>query len=235
MKSLLFVIIAASNLMMEQSSQVQMVDGSVSSQTVQVKRDGQPVQLQLRQMQVMVPMGHAEMQRGDVIMLNESGSGKFWWRYQNSLSEASEGIADRFLESFVLSLTNDRIVGFKFDSPVLWVRDWTEQHSSLDEGQASVLATLAHSQADIASGGLNWFQEVNLTEVLYSELFGADLDESPSPNHKLLGVAKQDTGWQVLLAGPQREVVAVRLDDNYQFVSASAVNSPAASSQMGEE
>ena len=235
MKSILFAIIAASSLMMAQPSQVHVVDGSVGGQTLQVNKNGQPVQLQLRQMQVMVPTGRAEMQRGDVIMLYEPGSGEFWWRYQNSLSDASEGIADRFLEGFVLSLTDDRIVGFKLDSPVLWVRNATEQHSSLDEGQASVLATLARSQADIASGGLNWFQQVNLTEVLDSGLFDATFDESPFPGHKLLGVAKQATGWQVLLAGPRGDVVAVQLDDDYQIVSASRGNAPAPANRDVEQ
>ena len=174
-------------------------------------------------MQVLVPMGNGQVERGDVVMLHEPDNGMFSWCYQTSLGDTPGDISALFLKESVIYLTDDRIVVFRLDSRTLWVRDSTGRYSTLDEGQAKLLGTLAHSQGEIA-GRPNLFQEVNLTELMDSDVFEPTFGESPFPDYKLRSVARQQEGWLLLIEGTHHDLVDVQLDNDYQLVGATRLN-----------
>jgi hypothetical protein len=77
---LLFASVMTSILLC--GTELQTVEGSLHSKSIQVTKDGQRVQAELQNVQLTIPFPNGKIGQADIVMLHEPQSGLFWWRYQ---------------------------------------------------------------------------------------------------------------------------------------------------------
>src|SRR5690348_16138474 len=109
---LAFLLIAAGSPLCD--SRLQSIEGRIESSSMQVTKNGQPIQLDLQDMQVTMPFADSTWRKAEIILLHEPKTGLFWWTYQGlDPSQSSEGIA-AFQSTSIICVTEEKIIVFKF-------------------------------------------------------------------------------------------------------------------------
>ena len=215
---LAFLFIAASSPLCD--SRPQSLEGRIQSSSMQVKKNGQPVQLDLQDMQVTMPFADGTSGKAEIILLHEPRSGLFWWTYQAlDPTQSSEGVA-AFQSTSVICVTEEKIVVFKFRKPFVWVRESTEHYPTIDEGRNSVLATLKKTSKEIETGSVEWFRGTNVAKAVGYDFLHLKGNASPFPGPKLKEVSRKNGQWHLTLDGPNKDSAELVLGEDYQLISA---------------
>src|SRR6185503_753867 len=195
---LAFLFIAASSPLCD--SRPQSLEGRIQSSSMQVKKNGQPVQLDLQDMQVTMPFADGTSGKAEIILLHEPRSGLFWWTYQAlDPTQSSEGVA-AFQSTSVICVTEEKIVVFK--------------------GRNSVLATLKKTSKEIETGSVEWFRGTNVAKAVGYDFLHLKGNASPFPGPKLKDVTRKNGQWHLTLDGPNKDSAELVLGEDYQLISA---------------
>lgn len=215
---LAFLLIAACSLLCD--SRPQCIEGRIQSSSMQVMKNGQPVQLDLQDIHVTKLASESKSGKAEVILLHEPRSGLFWWTYQMlDPTQSSEGIA-AFQSTFIICITEAKIVVFNFSKPFVWVRESTEHYSTIEEGRNGVLATLKKTSKEIESGSVEWFRGTNVAKAVGNDFLNLKGSASPFPGPKLREVIRKNGQWHLTLDGPNKDSAEVVLGEDYQLISA---------------
>lgn len=201
-------------------SRPQSIEGKIQSRSIQVMKQGQPVQVDLQAVQVTMPLADDKSGKAEIILLHEPKTGLFWWTYQAlDPNQSSEGIA-AFQSTSSICVTEEKIVVFKFSRPFIWVRESTEHYASIDEGRNSVLATLKKTSKEIETGSVEWFRGINVTKAVGYDFLSLKGSASLIPGPKLRGVTRKDDQWHLTLDGPNKDSAELVLGEDYELISA---------------
>jgi len=200
------------------AAQVEVVDGSARSRTLNaVTRDGS-VEVQARELRTSMST-EAGSKLIDVLMVYEPQSGLSWWTYRATSDHDPTDTTEYFSAASKIFVGDGKIVVFSFYNPTLWVRQSADHHASLDQVQAAALDALSRLGEAAIDGSAHPFREVDLQDSLKANFFHRRNTPSSRPGAKLSSISQQDKQWRVVLAGPNGDQATVVLDDQYSFVS----------------
>lgn len=220
MSQLLLALLIMTNNLACTHDRHQTAEATIQSKSVQVQKDGQPVQVSLQAVRVTMPLAESKSRQADILMIYEPQNQLFWWQYQ-ALEPGQSGLEiEDFLSRAVIHMTGSKIVVFTFLTPFVWVRESSEHYPSLAEGQASVLATLKSKSNEIETGSLEWFRDINVGKALGPDFLRLKGGASMVPSAKLREVTKKDSQWHLILDGPNKDAAEVVLSEDYQLISA---------------
>lgn len=207
---------------MTKGFQTEIVQGSIQSKQLIIRRDRTDVQIERRSFQAKIDLGNGQTGKANILIVYESKSGLFWWRY--ILGEPGEvGSFDHFVAHSVFSITDNKIVCFNFDARTLRVAESAFRFSSLAEGQAKVLERLESERGKVSAAKLDSLREVAIGKSLPFTFYSLNGNSNFMLGPKLREVSFANPGWQVTLDGPNGDGAIVLLNDNYEVISSRVI------------
>jgi hypothetical protein len=206
--------------LMSGAPDVPVLIGQAQIEHAEIPMDGHSVKVELRQIRAAIPFPSAATRLADITMVFDPQSGLFWWNYYQVPS--SDQPPRRLAETLAKArfyIAKDKIVSFDFSRPNLWVRDCNERYSSMEQGQANVVAEIRNRAAEIEKGEWAWVHVINLGKDLGSDFLSLKGSASPFPEPKLREVKKEDGQWRLIFDGPNKDSAEVVLSDDYRVVS----------------
>jgi hypothetical protein len=217
-KTLLFAFCLLANLS-SQSPSTHLVPGTIEMKQVPILKDGHRARAVVRKMEISVVSSDGKTMRADVIMVYEPISRLFWWQYQALESEEPRTDIAKSLSDYVVYIAKDKIYGFSFSRPFLWVRESEKQVSNLDQGQEEVLADVKKNADKIAAQTATWAHPVNVGAAMGPGFLSLDHSASLFPQPRLRTVSRVKDQWHLIFDGPNKDSAEIVLSDDYKVVS----------------
>jgi hypothetical protein len=193
------------------------------AEAVRIIRDGAPAETESRTLRLAIGLPSGKTAYGDITILYESSTGLMWWFYQGVERLDDSGLLQSPLGGFVVRASDGKVAGFSLYQSVLWIRDSTAHVSSLDDGQAAVLARMKDNAERIEKGTMQWGRSIRLGPTL-PDFFLLKGSAAPARG-TIREIVKTPGGWRLLLDGPNKNSAEVILDDEYNLIRASVLPS----------
>jgi len=208
---------------------MQIVERIPRSTSITVPRVGGYAQANLRELGLTITYPSGKTARAEILMLHDPETGLFWWRYLGVEPGGGSHLVQRPIPDSVLYITDDKVVGFSYSTPNLWVRESTEHFPTIEAGQASVLAELKNRGKQLEEGTSSWFVPINVASSLGPEFLHLKGSASSFPEPKLQQVTRKEGRWRLTLQGPNKDRVDLVLSDDYKIIDVVRLSSKAKS------
>lgn len=186
---------------------MQIVERTSRSTSLKVRKGGGYTRANFRQLGLTITDPSGKTVPAEVVMLHDPETGLFWWCYRIVESGADPHSVQGVVQDSILYITDDKIVGFLYSTPNLWVRESTEHFASIEAGEASVLAELKNRSKQVEEGTSSWFVPINVARLLGPEFLHLKGSASPVPEPKLQQVTRKEGHWRLTLKGPNKDRV----------------------------
>jgi hypothetical protein len=181
-------------------------------------QEGGPISVEKRTLRIVLTTPNGREVPAFVVIVRQPGTGLYWWTFQRISASARPGAAETPLP-YRLFFASDRVVGFGFATPFLFVREVRGQKADLTAIQQAVLQDIQQRAPEVQDGTATWDREINLVAGSTNrDFFTLAGSASPFPRPKIVGVNTTSGRWEVRLQGPNRDFLRVTLDDQYAVV-----------------
>jgi hypothetical protein len=214
-----FLVSGAS--LFSQTTHVSVVPDSVKSGTFEASKGSGKVPLESRALQARIELPSHNTAILDVLMLYDPGTKLFWWQADPVPAVRHDLDFSKLLPpNSVICITDSKFVTFWngwISADQILVRESAEHYSSLDEGQAHVLAALENSRGDIDSGKfIHEYKKVKFGRPDRDFLFAKNVENLVGPT--LRDVRRVGNEWQIIEDGPNGGSALIVLSDQYEVV-----------------
>ncbi len=153
----------------------------------------------------------------DILTVYEPNSSLCWWRFGLLNSTDTAGSIESLNDTYTLYLTNDKLVAFRMDAPLLRIRESTQRATSLQDATSKALSDIAAKRSEILRGTVQWFTEVDLSQ-LGRDFFARKDQAATLDPARVTGVSFVGGRWEVAIEGPNGDRLIVTLDESYRLL-----------------
>lgn len=166
-------LFAGENSPQEDASHATVRAGSMKKMSIKFKKNGKLVDGEMYAVDLNSSFPNGKTAQGNVLIIYESDSGLFWWKYQK---RAPQGMPSQLFSTTHACLTDDRIVGIESTDVRLWLLESTERYKTFELGLNNLVGRIAQN---LVQGKGKTFRkplhqknaEVGLSSVLGREFF----------------------------------------------------------------
>jgi hypothetical protein len=220
---LLPLFLAGSQLLHSLTAPVRIVPESVRSGKFEVRKGAHKIHPESREAEVEIKLSKEKTVTWYVSMLYDPQTRLFWWN-SDSLAAASArrnlGIPALLPRDGVICLTDSKFVMFWngwVGGGSIFIRESSEQYSSMDEGQSHVLQVLEARRPDIEAGKLLYhYKEVKFPGLNKDFLYKKYVANAIGPTLK--DVAQVGDEWHVVEDGPNGGSALIVLSNKYEVL-----------------